>query len=113
MTRRTAVAIAACIGGAAALATIVLWLASRSDHTLIRWSAIAGVITGGAAVLTLVAALVPLWRRDDGAGTDKTGRQVPGATVTQNIHSDGSGPVNVVGEGSQVNIDLRSPREGQ
>lgn len=115
MARRTGVTIVACVSGVAALVAVTLWLASRSDAVLAHWSAVAGVIAGVAAVLTLAAALVPLWRRDDRGDSDgKRDQELPGGTVTQTIHSSGAGPVNLVGEGSQVNLDLRlPPREGQ
>lgn len=115
VARRTGAIIVACVSGVMALAAVALWLASRSDAVLARWSAVAGVITGVVAVLTLAVALVPLWRRDDGRDSEgQRERQLPGGAVTQIIHSSGAGPVNVVGEGSQVNLDLRSPpREGQ
>ena len=114
-TRRTGVTVVACVGGTAAVVAAALWLASRSDAVLDRWAAVAGVISGGAAVLTLALAVVPLWRRADGgdAAEEERDRRPSGRTVTQTIHSSGTGPVNVVGEGSQVNVNLRlPPREG-
>lgn len=79
---------------------MAIWLASWSDAVLARWSAIAAVISGAVAVLALAVAIIPLWPRN---GVRNAG----GTTVTQNIH--GNGPMNVLGEGSQVNVDLRLP----
>lgn len=105
---RAHVAVVACVGGVAALVAMAIWLASWSDAVLARWSAIAAVISGVVAVLALVVAIIPLWPRNGvrNAG-GQGGRRLPGTTVTQNIQ--GNGPVNVLGEGSQVNVDLRLP----
>ena len=105
--------IVASIGGVVALVALALWLASRSDALLARWSAVAGVISALVTILALVAALVPLWRHDDGGVAGDTAEQRPArTTITQNIRNKGS--ANVVGEGTQVNIDLGSPpRDGR
>jgi hypothetical protein len=91
----------ACIGGIVAIVAAAVWLASRSDAILARWSAIAGVISVVVAVLALVAAVVPLWRHDDDGG--RPGRE-PGTVVTQKIKSR-RGRVNAAGR-DQFNIDI-------
>lgn len=108
MNGRARVAIIACAGGMAALTATAIWLASWSDAVLAHWSAVAAVVSGAVAVLTLAVAIVPLWPRSGGKDAgDRGERQPPGTHVTQNVRSNG--PVNIVGEGSQVNVDLRMP----
>ena len=116
MAGRTRAAIVACIAGLVTLAAMALWLASRPDTVLAHWSAVAGVIAAVVAILTLVATLIPLWRRNNSGDTaDREEPRPPRANVTQNIRSKGS--VNVVGEGSQINVDLglppREPKDGR
>jgi membrane protein implicated in regulation of membrane protease activity len=93
--------VVACIGGIVAIVATAVWLGSRSDATLARWSAIASVISVVVAVLALVAAVVPLWRHDDDGGQPA---REPGTVVTQKIKS-GRGRVNVAGR-DQFNIDI-------
>ena len=108
MNVRARVAIVACVGGVVALAAMAIWLTSRSDAALARWSAVAAVVSGVVAVLTLAVTIIPLWPRNEGKGEGARGeRQLPGTTVTQNIQ--GNGPTNVVGQGTQVNVDLHLP----
>jgi hypothetical protein len=105
---RARVAIVACVGGVVALVATAIWLASWSDGALARWSAVAAVVSGLVSVFALVVAIVPLWLGDDGRhARDQGERQIPGTTVTQNVLSNG--PVHMVGEGSQVNMDIRLP----
>lgn len=111
MNGRARVAIVACVGGAVALVAMAIWLASWPDAALARWSAVAAVVSGVVTILTLVVAIVPLWPHgDDKDVGEQEKRPLPGSSITQNIHSNG--PVNVVGEGSQVNVDLRLPSDG-
>lgn len=101
---RARIAIVACVGGVTALAATALWLSSRPDAELARWSAVATVVSGVVTVLALAVAIAPLCRGQNPKGR---GVQPPRSAVTQTIHSNG--PVNVVGEGSQVNVDLHLP----
>ena len=108
MNGRARVAIVACVGGAAALVAMTIWLATRSDAVLARWSAVAAVVSAVVAVLALAVTIVPLWPRNDGRDAGSRGeRQHSGTTIVQNVRSNG--PVNMVGEGPQVNVDLRLP----
>lgn len=93
--------IVACIGGIVAMIAAAVWLGSRSDTTLARWSEIAGLISAVVAVLALVVAAVPLWRHDDAAGE-------PGTVVTQKIKSK-RGRVNAAGR-DQFNIEINRRR---
>lgn len=118
MNRRTRVAMVAGAGGVAALVALVIWLTSWSDADLARWSAVATVVAGVVAVAALAVAIAPIWPRGDGKASEgKTGdgkdaaspaaSQPPAASVIQHIHGDGTN--NVVGEGTQVNLNLPLP----
>jgi hypothetical protein len=65
---RRFLAIVASIFFLAALVALVLWVGSRSDTTLARWSAISTVFSAVITVLALAAAVVPLLRHDGGSG---------------------------------------------
>jgi hypothetical protein len=110
MSGRARLAVIAGVCGAAALIAATVWLTSRSNAAIARWSGIAGVISAGVAVLTLVVTLVPLWR--DGRGEAQTRpeagvpRQKPG--IVQEINTHG-GSVNALGEGTQINVHVRRP----
>ena len=123
MTRRRFVAIASCVFGAVAISAAVIWLGSRSDEMLSRWSAIAGVIASVFAVLTFVATLIPLWPHDKNDSNDDTTSDMKAqdptgtTTITQTVNN--SGTANVLGQGTQnVNIyrsedTQKDRREGQ
>ena len=98
--------VASCAFGVVAIAAAIIWLGSRSDEVLSRWSAIAVVISGVFSVLGFVVALIPLWGRDgnhaEGNEESDTKQQQPSGTtiITQEINS--SGDAYVVGQGSQI-----------
>jgi hypothetical protein len=96
--------IVACVFFVAAAGALVLWLGSRSDTTLARWSSIATIFSAAVTVLALVAAVIPLWRHDDGSGTEAR-RDAPetGTVVHQKISGKN---VNAAGR-DQFNINLR------
>lgn len=72
--------IVGCIFLVSAMTMLILWLDSRSDTALARWSSIAGVLSAVIATLTLVAAAVPLWRHDNDTGTGGTPSVPPAKT---------------------------------
>ncbi len=113
MSSRLPWAIAASIAGMIAIVASVVWLASRSDATLARWSAIAGVISAMVAVSALVVAVIPLWQRDDSrkasAGHGNQARRAPGTVIKQDIR--GGRDVNVVGQGSQNIVNITYPQD--
>lgn len=107
MSARARLALVASIGAAVTLIAAIIWLESRPDVVLARWSAIAGVISAVVAVLALVVALVPL-RLPSKANDADTGRSAGTAPepvsptgVKQNISV--KGPTQVVGKGNITN----------
>ena len=119
MSRRRIVVIASCVFGVVAIVAAVIWLGSRSDETLSRWAAIAGVIAGAFAVLTFVVTLIPLWPHGKTADNDDTTpetkpQELTGTTtITQTISS--SGDVYVVGQGAQTvnNYQSKGKQKGR
>jgi len=105
MPGRAYSAIVACASGGTALIAAVVWLESRPDDTLTRWSEIAGVIAAVAAVLALAAALVPLRSsgKDDQATTGQDAGTAaptePAGEVRQTIITSG-GQSQAVGRGT-------------
>jgi hypothetical protein len=93
--------------GLAAGAATVVWLGFRSDTTLVRWSAIGGVVTAGVGVVALVVALVPLWSRNsdgrpNGESDDRSASQAPRIKIRQTARGN-DGPTYIQGTGIQVN----------
>jgi len=104
MTGRSRVTIATFAGGAVALAAATVWLASRSDGSLSRWSAITGIITAVFTVLAFVASIAPLaFRHEHKSEQDENNPAKPSEdVVTQQINNYGAGSVNAVAKGIQI-----------
>jgi hypothetical protein len=99
----TSLLVIASMSGAAFAGGLVIWLNSRPDATLARWSAIATVVAAVAAGLTLVLAVLS-WR---GGAASPSASRTPGAEGQGHVIQRGAdvntGIINQLGHGLQIN----------